>query len=260
MSRSPNPDEILKLARLNEKEGNYTQSADLYRNAAALFGQKGKFKKQVEALLSLAQLLDWYLSDYEGALSTYQEALGIMEERDLPGRCRAFYGMAVQEYFLGHIDDALVHSKEALKFAETEKDDFVKSLTYTLLGDILVQRGKLEEAQVVLESSKKIAERKGWDALRGRALSSLGLLYAEMGELDLAKLYLKEAIEVAEEVGDRSLEGTAYVRLGITYLIAGQDYEAREWLNRGKKIAEETGMKILKEEAEDYLEQLEEPF
>ena len=81
-----------------------------------------------------------------------------------------------------------------------------------------------------------------------------------MGELDLAKLYLKEAIEVAEEVGDRSLEGTAYVRLGITYLIAGQDYEAREWLNRGKKIAEETGMKILKEEAEDYLEQLEEPF
>ncbi len=254
MRNSTDPNGLVRKAKAFEKGERYREALELYRKAASLFGEKGDFSRQAEALLAAAELLGYYLSDYQESLRTFEEALRIIIDRKLPARQVLHYGIALKDYVIQCDDEGC---NEVACWAEQATGDFARCIACILLGDLLIQKGDFEDARVVLETSLRLAEDRDWNSIVARALASLGFLHAEAGDLDIARAFLRRAVEISEETGDMTIEGIACVRLGITYLMAGRDFEAREWLLRGRRLAERAGCEALLQEADDYLDGLE---
>ena len=111
--------------------------------------------------------------------------------------------IAICEFNLGNIENALEYSLEAVSIAQDVGDPQLLKTAYADLGHIHMSLGNYYSALELLHESLEIDE-SSHDPWRkkNRILSNLSQLYCTVGQYEKALEYIQEALELSEEEND----------------------------------------------------------
>ncbi len=131
----------------------------------------------------------------------------------------------------------------SLKKSEAEGDPKSMARDYGNLGNVYLQRHKLNQAEQMyrkaLDIQKKLNNRE-WTVI---CCEGLGSVYLERDEYDRAeKMYLR-ALKTVEEIKDENLMQGIYFNLGVTYRMSNKLDKAEEVILKSLKINERMGKK-----------------
>lgn len=196
------------------KQGDYNAAINSYNSAIKIQNdyrihyQKGIAQKKINKL--------------QESIETFNECIKLKPDFDL-----AYNARGGSYYSLGNMKEAV---DDFQKVVEISKNSSLKakakeyiSMSYTKLGNNLLNDGKTDEAIAML---KKAIENHGYDA----AYLYLAKAYYEIGQYD-------NAISTADNIvkmKNSSLKGGANFYLGLAYKGKGDLTKAREFFNLAK--------------------------
>ncbi|MBM4137592.1 MAG: tetratricopeptide repeat protein, partial [Nitrospira sp.] len=172
-------------------------------NNAFNFYNSSYFEASKEKLL---KILNIYSSDMPKMNISYFDDLVVFFVSKTRGMI--LDALAVCEFSLGNIDDALKYSMEAVSIAQEAGDPQLLKIVYADLGHIHMALGNYYSALELLHKSLEVDEG-SYDPWRkkNRILSNLSQLYYLVGQYDKAMEYTQEALELSNKEND--LYGTA---------------------------------------------------
>ena len=146
-------------------------------------------------------------------------------------------------YTLGHLEDALTHSHQALIVAEANNDQKEQANLYHQLGQILREQGKTEQAHGQIEKAHKLYEQ--IEDLHGQAITMdiLGGLAWAQGNYDKAIENHAQAAQLFQLMSNPFNEAMALNNLGSAYWGTGAYQQAEETLQQSLSISRELGHK-----------------
>ncbi len=207
---APAPDPEL-LASLHAKQGavlmilaEYEGAVAEYQQALAFSRQAGNRRQEIELLLGLSGVYNWYHKT-EPALQYVNAALAVALEigdRASQASCLVMRGEATAAGY-GQVMEATADLEEAVRLAKEIADPGLLARTLTFAGRNLQWRGKFDRTIVYLKEGAELARREHSGFLLGLGLFSLGHAYLAKGEYDKALQSYHELREYAEAAGDK---------------------------------------------------------
>jgi tetratricopeptide (TPR) repeat protein len=153
--------------------------------------------------------------------------------------------IAIVEKALGHYDEALALSQQALLRYRAIGSHAGEALCLNNLGTLLVDRREHDAARVHLTDSLALCERHGLENTRVMVMANLMELEIKTGDFEAAKRYAGSALETAELTGTTGL--AAWIRIHVARLSAreGDLPSARAQLAKGMEQAISIGRRDL---------------
>ena len=146
--------------------------------------------------------------------------------------------LAVCEFNLGNIEDAMQLSIEAVTIAEEVEDQQLLKIAYANLGHFHMAMGNIYSALELFHKSLEIddAANDPWRK-RNRILSNLAQLYYQVSNYDKTLEYAHEALELSEK--EQDLNGTARCLniLGVILYNLNENEDAEDCLQKALQIS-----------------------
>jgi CHAT domain-containing protein/Tfp pilus assembly protein PilF len=146
-------------------------------------------------------------------------------------------GLAVCEFNLGNIDEALRYSMEAVTIAEEVRDPQLLKIAYADLGHFHIALGNYYSALELFHKSLEIDDTSNdpWRK-RNRILSNLSHLYYQIGHYDNALEYGQEALELSERENDLNGKARCLNALGVIFSSVDEYEDAEECLQEALRL------------------------
>jgi class 3 adenylate cyclase/tetratricopeptide (TPR) repeat protein len=199
------------LASLHAKQGavlmvlaEYEGAVAEYQQALAFIRQAGNRRQEIEILLGLSSVYNWYHKT-EPALQCVNAALAVaLEIGDRPSQasCLVMRGEAIAAGY-GHVMEATPDLEEAVRLSKEIADPRLLARTLTFAGRNLQWRGEFARTIAYLKEGAELARREHAGFLLGLGLFSLGHAYLAKGEYDEALRSYHELREYAGGAGDK---------------------------------------------------------
>ncbi|MEH2101848.1 MAG: tetratricopeptide repeat protein [Nostoc sp.] len=148
--------------------------------------------------------------------------------------------MAVCEYQMGGVDQALNYYQQALNLCPTEDERELASI-YHHLGILKANKGEVEEAIALYNQSLEIDERIGNFQGKAATLHQMGIIYANKGEIDEAIAFYNQSLEIDERIGNVQGKAPTLHCLGNLYANKGEVEQAITLYNQSLAITERIG-------------------
>jgi tetratricopeptide (TPR) repeat protein/class 3 adenylate cyclase len=167
------------------------------------------------------------------ALHYYNLLLAYHNEKDSPEKIAAvsFEKAKLLEH-IGNWNEALLEFAKAQNLAESCGKEFLAINAALDYGELLHNRGSMEQAITVLEKALQKSEKLNY--LRGivGANGRLGVLHKDQGNIDTAKMHLETQRNSALEMGNQTYYSEALNNLGLLYTSTGDFAQAAELLQK----------------------------
>ncbi|WPR76313.1 ATP-binding protein [Algoriphagus sp. NG3] len=181
-----------------------------YGKEASLLAKKNGLQKLEANSLNILGVSYLIKAEYENALSTHLQALGIRESiQDTVGLIETTMNLGNIYYRLQELEKAVHQYEKSLKLAQLIQHERAMSLLYNNLGSYFLDRwlsyketADFNKAKEYLENSKSIKEKLNDKRSLTNTLLQLGELHYESGEKSKGIQFLTEALEIAEEMNN----------------------------------------------------------
>jgi signal transduction histidine kinase len=185
-------------------------SAILFATSAKEISNAKNFKKLEANALNIIGVSFLIKAEYEKALSTHFEALGIRETlQDTVGMIESTMNLGNIYYRLGEPEKAVAQYHEALALAQQINHERAMSLLYNNLGSFYRDRwlafkdeNDFNQAKDFLQKSLDIKEKLQDNRGIINTLGQLGELYYESGEKIKGIEMVEKSLEYSEELND----------------------------------------------------------
>ncbi len=151
--------------------------------------------------------------------------------------------MAVCEYQMGGVDQALNYYQQALNLCPTE-DERELAAIYHHLGILKANKGEVEEAIALYNQSLEIDERIGNVQDKAATLHQMGIIYANKEEVEKAIAFYNQSLEIDaldERIGNVQGKAATLHCLGNLYANKGDVDQAIAFYNQSLAITERIG-------------------
>lgn len=192
-------------------------------------------EQEVAAKVSDIVATDWVnKSRFLEAVQLCQQVLAVFQDY------RIFGTIARAEYFLGFVENAVVHYQQALNLCP---DDDVTEKAGTLgnLAWVIAQQGDIERALFLYQQSLEISER--ISDVRGKAITlhNMAGVIAEKGDIERALFLYQQTLELLESVGDFSNKSTTLNNIAKAIADLGDIERAVSLWHESLKISQSIG-------------------
>lgn len=197
---------LLRLARLYQKTGRFSQARQVYQKISAIYEATGR--KDPEAAVYYIELVQFYLlvGDYLKAQETAKKAIEVARVaygESSPGYAEALLGQARVEEMLGRYESQRQYLLQALSLQArfyADKPSLALSQTHLRLAQVYLLTGRADSARVYAQRAVDVSERAQSQAPIEYASLSLDLanLYLALGELSLAEERIAAASAILE--------------------------------------------------------------
>ena len=263
-----------------QKQYNYSQSVNYYKNALNIARQKKSSGTQILELHQKLGQAHVYMAEYSTALKYYERGIELAEGKASPenfykGIGELYYekgefGKALR-YFrilltnlrkkdkdiseelswtaaihieIGDYEEADILLKEALSFAKANKRKKQQARVYHLLAEIHFMRGYWANAMNyhlrALDLIHKLDEKK----LRAEICVGLARTYIQKGLLGRGYKYLEDALYHADLIGDQTLKMMVQLHFGFLFEYSGDLNRAIELYSDCLDISQDLEIQI----------------
>lgn len=232
--------------------------------------EKSQRKQRLQFLNRWASKIDEYhfpsiighlsnrLGDYEAAICSWIELLGIAEKNDLYfDRAVAYLNLGLACRNKSQWDEAVKYLQRSLEVLESlailEGAESIKvsvsideeiEKVYSALGLVYTSKHQWDEAieyhQKSLEISEKLPDTRQMEVM-ARSYNNLGVVYQGKRQWDEAASYHKKSLGIFEKLGDIQNMASIYNNFGLVYQGKRQWDEAVSYYQKGLEIFEKLG-------------------
>ncbi|MCI2418684.1 tetratricopeptide repeat protein [Saccharopolyspora sp. K220] len=175
-------------------------------------------------------------------IASYEFALGVargLGDRVAEAQLRYYLGMP---YFgLKQYEIALHYQESALELFEAAGDRYSTGLALTVLAEIYIELGKLDDAQQCLLRGLAVQREEANRYGQGYANHILGILHIRRGELEKALAHLSTALVLFREDGWKFDEAFVLHQLAGVHLRTDHSTEALNLYRRAVELRREIG-------------------
>ncbi|MCF8365249.1 MAG: tetratricopeptide repeat protein [Bacteroidales bacterium] len=177
------------------------------------------------------------LALFEKAISYYQQALGIAQQRNDLDEVAANLNNIGQSYFSkGDYSKAITYFDQALKIDLERGNDEYISIDFNNIGKVYYTWQKYDKAiEYYLEGLDR-ALAAGNESMQAIRLSNIGQAYEAKGETDKALDYVNRALQIDERLGNTEKIGVRHSHIGLIYLKMGDYKKSLESLAKANQI------------------------
>ncbi len=227
------------LADLRFRQGRYQTALDHY---LAALGTGPNRLQRVALFRKIGQLYEKW-GRYEQALASFHTALNEMgadlEEAEL---ARIYTGLAMTQYRLGNLDEAIELGQLALVLSEGRHDEAGIAEACNNLGIIHAKRRDWAAALDHHRRGLEIWGRLGEPYSEAAAHNNVGLAYSSQGQREAAIEHFRRSLELFERIGNRPGVARAADNLGRAYMESGDEERGMAYLKNAVAILGEIGM------------------
>jgi two-component system, NarL family, sensor kinase len=137
--------------------------------------------------------------------------------------------------------EALDVSFNALKKAESEKDDISQIFNKITIGWINMEMGKNREALHWLFDAITHSDKIGYTVKKGTTYANISAVYAEMKQADSAEFYIKKAFDVAFKHSNLTVQANCHYIFSDIMVEKGNIAAAEKAMNEGLQIRKKIG-------------------
>jgi len=225
--------DILKLAAALWQQSDFLRTRGFLQRGLPLLEQARQAAHELGDLRAefiwLEALADTHYSIGNSALTPplYEQALTLAEDIDESQfKAQAYLGMGRLQMDMGHLEQAAIWLKQALREYRQSQDYKGEITTLTALGNLLSLQNDSDGAVAYLEQGLPLAQAKqdryGEVALR----FALGYVGTATQNWSMAIRHYEPVIEMARGIGDRFLEVRGLHNLGEAWLELGNVQQA----------------------------------
>jgi tetratricopeptide (TPR) repeat protein len=154
---------------------------------------------------------------------------------------RVYIEFGIEHFFKSDYTRALDYFHRSLDLARDLENPDLLSESYSEIGIVLKNQGKLDEALNYYDSSliyARMGKDTSWIA---SCLVNMGNAYKEKGYLIISQEYYLEALKTLEPLGHKRRIAACYQNMGEVYSLQKDHVKAREYYMRALKLAREDG-------------------
>ena len=175
---------------------------------------------------------------YEVALKYYLESLEVSETINDLTQGVTLMNIGLLQQKIEDYDNALLHFRRGLQFAQAEKNTFrIASCLYNI-GTIYLLQKNYESARTYFQKAKKYAIKNGDDLLTVKILLSAGRVHRAEGNLSDAKNNFNESFNLARKIGDTESEAMLYSEFSFNNLTLKKYSAALQNAEKGLAITD----------------------
>ena len=228
---------LVTVVNLQRRRGDFSAGLAGAREGLARARQLGDIRLQVDFLYLLGRLY-WNLTDYPHSLESHLEELKLAQQlanNFVLARTHGGLGLTCQRY--GRNEDALLHFKLGLEFADRAGDVRIRSSLLNSLGNYHFSIGNYEQAAVIHEEVLGIRESYGNRRAIADSLTHLGLIAEARGDFARALDYFSRALATFEALKYRRYIANSHRRLAHVLRLAGRADEGLAHLHTALQLA-----------------------
>jgi ATP/maltotriose-dependent transcriptional regulator MalT len=185
------------------------------------------------------------LGEYDAAAALRAGALEHAPPNSVE-RAALLRSLGLVTFWCGRASEALGHLAEALRCAESAKNDAMQVHVRLIRGHCLQELGRGSEAQADVEAALPLAEALGDAELLARVHRSLALLHVWIGPPETADVHARRAIELAQGVGDLSAQFWARWGLAVLWGMTGDTTRMLAETAEANRLANELRSPVLR--------------
>ncbi len=153
----------------------------------------------------------------------------------------SYLWMALPQWFLGHLEQALTSSHEALTLARSLAHPFSLAVTLTWLSILHQCRRDAPQAQALAEEAIALSREEGFPFWLAVATLVLGWALIEQGQPEAGMVQLQQGVAACRATGARNWQPYQHYLLAEAHGKAGQVDEALLLLSEALTIAQQNG-------------------
>lgn len=189
-------------------------------------------------------LADMRATDADAAIKAAEEALSLLDDRDI--QLRSFVAIRLANGFSwkGDLQKAIQALKEAGNASKLAGDCELAINALSEMTSLQMAIGRLHQADQTALEIKDYAEMLAQKY--GRPLPAMGILYRQLGnikyeldELDHALVYARQAVQLCQQGGGREALCLAYHVLGKVYFGYREFEQSDHYFDRGTELAKQ---------------------
>ncbi len=187
--------------------------------------------------MRLKGLIYWQSSDYERAMTTYDECLLIATEKGFDDQIsHVLNNKGLVFWEQGDLDQALQHFRQATEIANQLQLLELRAITLNNIGLILMEKTQLDEALEYFEESFALFKRLNNRFELARSHRNVGVIHLLKGDLDAALVSLRKSLELREDVGNSVEIADSLNLLGKCHRSRGEFTIALEYYERCQQL------------------------
>ncbi|MEH1979237.1 MAG: tetratricopeptide repeat protein [Nostoc sp.] len=242
--------EIHRLALLGKDEniagkmGNslagHLQNQSRFREAIHLCKSTLEITQNHSVLRQMA-VCEYQMGGVDQALNYYQQALNLCPAEDERELASIYHHLGILKANKGKVEEAIALYNQSLEIDERIGNIQGKAATLHCLAMIYVNRGEVEQAIALYNESLEIDERIGNVQGKAATLHQLGILYVNTLEVEQAITLFNQSLEITERIGNLQGKAATLHQLGYIYANKGEVDQAIALLNQSLEITERIG-------------------
>jgi class 3 adenylate cyclase/tetratricopeptide (TPR) repeat protein len=220
----------MKLARVLERVGCWTEAQAQYQTVLSLAAEHKQRPAQAAAYTALGEL-HRKRSAFADAVRCLELARALFVElRDEAGRAETLHyagSVAAQQ---GHYDEACALYQRSLEIRRRLRDRPAIASLLSNLGIVAWCRGEFSDARAYYEAALHLRREIGDRWAIAVSLNNLGLVLRDLGDVAGARSMLEQALALSREIGDRWSVANTLSSLGDVALTQNELDAARGFL------------------------------
>jgi predicted ATPase len=173
-----------------------------------------------------------------------KETLEAMNDRKSAAAGRILSHLSVAQRLAGDWEDAVTSGEQAVGILGPAGDDEGLSNALVEEGEILRNRGRLDDAKAAFEEGMKVGERCGNRRAIALGTGGIGMVLGQQGDFDSAFQCFWEAEGIARTAGDRQTAALHSGNLGVVYESRGEADAALACHRKAEDISRKLGNRI----------------
>lgn len=196
--------------------------------------------RAIDSLERVAELAEQADSNY-AAGKAHARVLELARDDEADRRLRALLGRATVRLDLRELRGARDDGESAMSVAEVNGDRSAVAQALTLLSEVSVLEGDIEQARSLVEDSIALWRDIGDRAGHAEALRQRGFISMRAGDRIEAELAFRTALDIYRELGDQAGEGWCLQNLAWLAFEQGDVVTANDHLINSMTLFEEVG-------------------
>lgn len=224
------------IARINFDMGGYAEAQKNYERVVNIATRSGDRTQQALALTRLGHI-HIRLGRMDQALTTHNESLQLAQSVGADAvAVDALRGLGYRHWRLGEIDNAVERYGEAMVICDKLKDEHLKGILFTDIGNAYNTKGDLEKSKEYYKLSMETMKRVNDPFEYTRAMNNLGDVYLQEENWRLAVETFDEIYKASERTGDKNRLGWALFNGAEALVELGELERADENLQKAFSI------------------------
>ncbi len=221
---------MISLGNAYMLSNNYQLAMDCQMRSIKLAESINDTSHLAFSLLSLGSLY-WEIGQYQQSMETYQRAYRVGRQVHV-SHFTYLSSLSIAFFSLGELDSALFYIRKARSDAREDQSIYGEAYSLGLTGNILMEKGRIQEAIDSLKASIEICRANGFNRDAISFLNDLGKAYGMAQEYELAIRTMDEAGALTSREGMAGLLASNYRIRSEIYALQGDSARAFVFLRQ----------------------------